>query len=305
MEAKPLYGGIEAGGTKFICAIGRGPDDIQAEERFLTTSPEETIGRAIAFFRRWQEAGGPALSAIGIASFGPLDPDPDSPTFGYITVTPKPGWAHTEFAGVIQRALHLPVAFDTDVNGAALAEWLWGAGQGLHTLVYLTIGTGIGGGAVVHGQLLHGLTHPEMGHMHIPHDPRRDPFPGACLYHGDCLEGLAAGPALKARWGQPAENLPPDHPAWELEAEYLALGVMNLAYTLAPQRVILGGGVMAQVHLFPRIRQKLTQLLNGYIPNPVLLEDMERYIVPPALGARAGVLGAIALAQKAHLPGGK
>lgn len=305
MEAKPLYGGIEAGGTKFVCAIGREPDDIQAEERFPTTSPEETIGRAIAFFRRWQEAGGPALSAVGIASFGPLDPDPHSPTFGYITVTPKPGWARTEFAGAVQRALHLPVAFDTDVNGAALAEWLWGAGQGLHTLVYLTIGTGIGGGAVVHGQLLHGLAHPEMGHMHIPHDPTRDPFPGACPYHNDCLEGLAAGPALEARWGRPAESLPPDHPAWELEAEYLALGIMNLTYALAPQRVILGGGVMAQAHLFPRIHKKLAQLLKGYMPNPALLEDMERYIVPPALGARAGVLGAIALAQQVHPTGGE
>lgn len=305
MEAKPLYGGIEAGGTKFICAIGAGPDDIRAEERFPTTSPAETIGRAVAFFRRWQEAGGPALSAIGIASFGPLDADPTSPTFGYITVPPKPGWANTDFAGAVRRALNLPVAFDTDVNAAALAEWRWGAGQGLHTLIYLTVGTGIGGGAVVHGRLLHGLAHPEMGHMRIPHDWERDPFPGTCPYHGDCLEGLAAGPALEARWGQPAESLPPEHPAWELEADYLALGLMNLVYALAPQRIILGGGVMEQSHLFPRIRQKLLLLFKGYVVSPALLQDMDRYIMPPALGRRAGVLGAIALAQQTHFSGGE
>lgn len=305
MGERPLYGGIEAGGTKFVCAIASGPDDVRAEERFPTTSPEETIGRAVAFFRRWQDAGGPALSAIGIASFGPLDADPTSPTFGYITVPPKPGWANTDFAGTVRRALNLPVAFDTDVNAAALAEWRWGAGQGLHTLVYLTVGTGIGGGAVVHGRLLHGLAHPEMGHMRIPHDRERDPFPGTCLFHSDCLEGLAAGPALEARWGQPAETLPADHPAWELEAEYLALGLMNLVYALAPQRIILGGGVMEQSHLFPRIRRRLLQLLNGYTASPMLLQDIERYIVPPALGRRAGVLGAIALAQQAHLSGGE
>ncbi len=301
MSAEPLFGGIEAGGTKFVCAIGAGPDDIRAEERFPTTSPGETLARAGAFFARWLEAGGPPLSAIGIASFGPLDADPNSPTFGYITVPPKPGWAQTDFAGTVQRSLQLPVAFDTDVNAAALAEWIWGAGKGLHTLVYLTVGTGIGGGAVVHGTLLHGLAHPEMGHMRVPHDRVRDPFPGACPYHGDCLEGLAAGPALEARWGQPAQSLPPDHPAWELEAEYLALGIMNLIYTLAPQRIILGGGVMEQAHLFPRIRAKLLQVLSGYMANPALVQDVERYIVPPALGARAGVLGAIALAQQAYL----
>jgi len=305
MEDTPLYGGIEAGGTKFVCAIGSGPDDIRAEERFPTTLPAETIPRAIAFFHRWQDAGGPALSAIGIASFGPLDADPTSPTFGYITVPPKPGWANTDFAGAVQRALGLPVAFDTDVNAAALAEWRWGAGQGLHTLVYLTVGTGIGGGAVVHGRLLHGLAHPEMGHMRIPHDRRRDPFPGTCLFHGDCWEGLAAGTALETRWGRPAETLPADHPAWELEAEYLALGLMNLVYALAPQRIILGGGVMEQSHLFPRIRQRLLQLLSGYTASPMLLQDIERYIVPPALGARAGVLGAIALAQQVLYAGGE
>lgn len=305
MKDTPLYGGIEAGGTKFVCAVGSSPDDIRAEERFPTTFPEETIRRAIAFFRQWQDAGEPALSAIGIASFGPLDADPTSPTFGYITIPPKPGWANTDFAGAVRRALGLPVAFDTDVNAAALAEWRWGAGQGLHTLVYLTIGTGIGGGAVVHGRLLHGLAHPEMGHMRIPHDRRRDPFPGTCPFHGDCWEGLAAGPALEARWGRPAETLPADHPAWELEAEYLALGLMNLVYALAPQRMILGGGVMEQSHLFPRIRQRLLQLLNGYTASPMLLQDIERYIVPPALGTRAGVLGAIALAQQALYAGGE
>jgi fructokinase len=209
-----LWGGIEAGGTKFVCAVGTGPDDLWAEERFPTTTPAESIGRAVEFFRRWQE--NESLAAVGIASFGPVDPDPGSPTFGYITTTPKQGWAHTDFAGAVQRALHVPVGFDTDVNVAALGEHRWGAAQGLDTFVYLTIGTGIGGGGMVNGKLIHGLVHPEMGHVRIPHDRELDPFPGACPYHGDCLEGLAAGPALEARWGQRGETLPADHPAWAL-----------------------------------------------------------------------------------------
>ena len=184
-----LYGGIEAGGTKFVCAVGSGPDDIRAQTQFPTTTPGETLARAIDFFR----AQPPNLAAIGIASFGPVDPNPASPTFGYITTTPKPGWAQTDFAGAIRRALDLPVGFDTDVNGAALAEYRWGAAQGLDTFIYLTIGTGLGGGGLINGCPMHGLIHPEMGHIRLPHDWEADPFPGTCPYHGDCLEGLAAG----------------------------------------------------------------------------------------------------------------
>ena len=256
-----LFGGIEAGGTKFVCAVGTGPDDVRSETRFPTTTPDETIDRAITFFRD-QPA---PVDAVGIASFGPVDPDPASDTFGYITTTPKDGWQHVDLAGRVQRALDVPVGFDTDVNGAALGEHRWGAAQDVDTFIYLTIGTGLGGGGMVDGTLLHGLMHPEMGHVRIPHDREKDPFEGTCPYHGDCLEGLAAGPAIEQRWGQRGETLPADHPAWELEAHYLALGLVAFVCTLSPERIILGGGVMDQEHLFPMIRTKVQDLLNGYI----------------------------------------
>lgn len=289
-----LYGGIEAGGTKFVCAVGGSPDTIEAEVRFPTTTPEETIEQAIAFFEEHLP-----LASVGVSSFGPVDPDPASATFGYITTTPKPGWAHTDFAGAIGDALDVPVGLDTDVNGAALGEQRWGAAQGLDTFIYLTIGTGIGGGGVINGGLMHGLIHPEMGHIRIPHDREADPYAGHCPYHGDCLEGLAAGPALEDRWGQPAETLPAHHPAWELEAQYLALALNNFICTLSPQRIVMGGGVMEQPQLLPLVRQKVQELLNGYVQAPEILERIDDYIVPPGLGAKAGVLGAIALAQRA------
>jgi fructokinase len=290
----PLLGGIEAGGTKFVCAVGTGPDDFRAETRFPTTTPEETIGQAVAFFQ--EQAQKEPLAAIGIASFGPVDPNPASPTFGYITTTPKPHWAQTDLAGALGRALGVPVGFDTDVNGAALGEYRWGAAQGLDTFIYLTIGTGLGGGGLVNGRLMHGLIHPEMGHVRLPRHPD-DPYPGACPFHGDCLEGMAAGPALQGRWGRRAETLPLDHPAWEFEAHYLAYGLVNFICTLSPQRIILGGGVMEQAHLFPLVRRKTQELLNGYVQSSEIIERIDRYIVPPGLGNRAGVLGAIALAE--------
>jgi fructokinase len=290
----PLVGGIEAGGTKFVCALGSGPGDIRAEARFGTTSPEETIDRAIAFFQQQETP----VVAVGIGSFGPIDPRPDSATFGYITATPKPGWKQVDFAGAVRQALDVPVAFDTDVNAAALAEFRWGAARGLDDFIYLTVGTGIGGGAMVNGRLLHGLLHPEMGHILLPRDPARDSFPGRCPFHGDCLEGLASGPALAARWGVPAETLPAGHPAWELEAHYLGVALANFICTLSPQRIILGGGVMAQPHLFELVRAEVQRLLNGYIQAPQILANIDSYIVPPALGSRAGVLGAIALARQ-------
>lgn len=292
-----LFGGIEAGGTKFVCAVGTGPNDIRAETRFLTTTPEETIGQAIVFFQEY--ATRESLAALGIASFGPVDPNPASPTFGYITTTPKPGWANVDFAGAVQRALDLPVAFDTDVNGAALGEHRWGAARGLDTFIYLTVGTGLGGGGLVNGQLMHGLVHPEMGHVRLPHDWEADPFTGNCPYHGDCLEGMATGPAIEARWGQRAETLPAEHPAWELEAHYLAFGLVNFICTISPQRIILGGGVMEQAQLFPLIRRNVQRFLNDYVQTPAILEHIDDYIVPPALGQQAGILGAIALAEGA------
>ena len=234
---------------------------------------------------------------MGIASFGPIDPDPGSPTFGCITSTPKPGWAGTDIVGPIGRALGVPVGFDTDVNGAALGEGRWGAGRGLNTFVYLTVGTGLGGGAVVHGEPLHGLVHPEMGHIRVPHDWQADPFAGTCPFHGDCLEGLAAGPALEARWGQPAETLPSDHPAWTLEAHYLALGLVNYIMVLSPQRIIVGGGIKQQAHLLPLIRREVQVLLNGYLQAPQNLDRIEDYIVVPELVSEAGVLGDMAMAK--------
>jgi fructokinase len=292
-----LVGGIEAGGTKFVCAVGTGPGDIRAQIRIATTTPAETIGQSIEFFRAHRQSLGP-IAAVGIASFGPIDPRPGSPTFGYITSTPKPGWGNTDFAGAVQRALGVPVGFDTDVNVAALGEWRWGAGQGLDDLMYLTIGTGIGGGGLVGGKLMHGLIHPEMGHMRVPHDLAADPYPGHCPYHGDCLEGLACGPAMQARWQVPGDQLPAGHPAWALEANYLAWALVNLVCTLSPRRIILGGGVMAHEPLFPLIRGGVQQRLNGYVQSPDILEDIDHYIVPPGLGSQSGVLGAFALAQQ-------
>ena len=297
-----LFGGIEAGGTKFVCAVGTGPDDIRAESRFPTTTPEETIDRSIAFFQEQTKIHGD-LAAIGIAAFGPLDPNPQSPTFGYITTTPKPGWANTNFAGAMKAALDVPVGFDTDVNGAALGEWQWGAAQGLDTFIYLTIGTGVGGGAMVNGRLLHGLVHPEMGHITLPHDWEADPYNGRCPYHGDCLEGMAAGPAIEDRWQKKGQELPPDHPAWELEAHYLALALRSFICSLSPQRIIMGGGVMDQPQLFPLVRQKTLEFLNGYVQSPAILQEIASYIVPPGLGNQAGVLGAIALGQQAGASG--
>ena len=291
-----VFGAVEAGGTKFVCGIGTGPEDLQVAA-FPTESPDMTLKNVAGFFLAH---AGARLNAIGIASFGPVDLDPDSATFGYITSTPKPGWANYDLAGTMNRELGVPVGFDTDVNGAALGEGRWGAGRGLSDFLYVTVGTGIGGGAVVRGEVLHGMVHPEMGHIRIPHDRARDPFAGNCPYHQDCLEGLASGPAMKARWGISAHQLPDEHPAWVLEAHYLALGLATWVCTLSPQRIIMGGGVMQQSRLFPMLREELTRLLNGYIRAPELTDDMEHYVVPPALGNRAGLLGGMVLAEQAY-----
>lgn len=292
-----VFGGIEAGGTKFVCAVGTGPDDIQAELRLPTESPEVTLSKVIDFFRLQQEHC--EIEAIGVASFGPVDPDPASSTFGHITNTPKPGWANTPVGPILQDAFGIPVGFDTDVNVAALGEHSWGAAKEVDTFVYLTIGTGIGGGGMVNGKLMHGLIHPEMGHFLIPHNWDRDPFPGTCPFHGDCWEGLANGPAIEARWGQPGESLPPEHEAWSLEAHYLALGVTTIMMVMSPQLIVMGGGVMEQDHIFPLVHQEVRGILNNYIQSPTVTDGLAQYIVPPALAGRSGVLGAIALAQRA------
>jgi fructokinase len=295
----PLVGAVEAGGTKFVCAVAAGPDDVRAIERVPTTDPSSTLAAVVAFLQREARRHG-GLAAVGVGSFGPIDPDPRSPDFGRITATPKAGWSHTDVVGPIRAALGVPVAFDTDVNAALWGEAIWGAATDVDNALYLTVGTGIGGGAMVERRLVHGLIHPEMGHIRLPRDVGRDPFPGACPFHGDCLEGLASGPAVARRWGAPAEQLPPDHPAWDLEAEYLALAVHNFVCTLSPQRIILGGGVMEQPGLLPTIRRRLAALLAGYVKSPAVLERLDGYVVGPGLGNRSGLLGAAALAQSLH-----
>jgi len=293
-----LIGGIEAGGTKFVCSVGSGPEDLQAETRFPTTTPEETLAHAITFFQEREAQNGP-LDAIGVASFGPVDPNPDSATYGFITTTPKPGWINTDVVGSLKAHFNGPIGFDTDVNGAALAEGKWGAAQNLHTFLYLTIGTGIGGGAMVNGRLLHGLVHPEMGHIRLNHDWERDSYPGNCPYHGDCLEGMAAGPAIEKRWDKKGQELGSDHPAWDLEADYLAQAMQTLVCSFSPQCIIMGGGVMDRPGLLDKVRRKTVRCLNGYVQHPAITEHIEEYIVPPGLGNKAGVLGAIALGIQA------
>jgi fructokinase len=292
-----LYGGLEAGGTKFSCIIGSDPDHILSECTIPTTTPEETLRRVIDFFNTAKERT--SIESIGIGSFGPIDLDRASRFFGYITNTPKPGWKNTDLIGTIGRGLKIPIVFDTDTDVAALGETTWGAAQGVDDLLYVTIGTGIGGGIIVHGKPLHGLLHPEIGHMRIPHDWKQDPFPGVCPYHGDCLEGLASGPSIHKRWGTLGESLPAHHQAWTLERQYVATGVLNLISVVSPKLIILGGGVMTRTELFDGIRSKIKELSNGYFDHIQLQDRIAEYVIPPRLGKRSGVLGALALAQRA------
>jgi fructokinase len=287
-------GGVEAGGTKFVCAVGGPALELYERTSFPTTSPDETLERAIEFFRSY----GDRLTALGVGSFGPVDPDPGSPTFGTITTTPKEGWRHTDVAGRLHRALDVPIGFDTDTNAAALGEHVLGSAVGLDTFLYLTVGTGVGGGALVDGRRLHGLLHPEMGHVAVPRADG-DTFEGACPYHGDCLEGMISGPALERRTGRSPQELPPDHGVWTYATHYLAAALVSFICVLSPQRLILGGGVMHQSHLFPRIRRRVQEVLNGYLQCPEILEAVDAYIVPPGLGDDAGVVGALALAREA------
>ncbi|SET86645.1 ROK family protein [Paenibacillus sp. NFR01] len=287
-----LLGAIEAGGTKFVCGTGTEDGTVTDRVSFPTTTPEETIGQVLEYFVDKK------IEAIGIGSFGPIDPVPGSPTYGYITTTPKPHWGGYNLVGAVGGALNVPVGFDTDVNGAALGESLWGAAQGLDSCLYITVGTGIGAGAVVGGKLVHGLSHPEMGHIYVRRHPD-DRYEGFCPYHNDCLEGLAAGPAIGKRWGLPAGELPADHPAWAMEAHYLAHALMNYTLILSPQRIVMGGGVMKQQQLFPLIHAELQKLLAGYVQHPALGTDIGSYIVPPQLGDNAGLAGALGLARQA------
>jgi fructokinase len=283
------YGGVETGGTWCVCALGAGPDQIEAIERFPTVEPRETVAAIVSFFERH---GRPR--ALGVGGFGPIGLDPASASWGTLGATPKPGWTGWPLGPAVRDALGIPVVIETDVGAAALGERRWGAGQGCDSLCYLTVGTGIGVGLLLNGRPVHGLMHPEIGHIRVPHDRARDPFDGACPFHGDCWEGLAAGPAIAERWGMAADRLPDDHPAWELEADYLALGILTIVLVASPLRVIAGGGVVGRAGLLDRVRTRLPELLDGYPPGPQIAAD-PGYLVEPALGDEAGVLGAIAL----------
>jgi len=287
------YAGIEGGGTKFVVAVGSRPDDLSDPIVFPTTTPEETLTRVVAAVRSVGD-----IAAAGFASFGPVDLRPGSGTFGHMLDTPKPGWSGAPVLRFLEDALDMPVGFDTDVNGAALGEQRWGAAAGLDTFVYLTVGTGVGGGGVSNGLPIRGANHPEMGHVRLPRHPDDD-FPGICPFHWDCLEGMAAGPAIEARWGRPAQDLGSDSAAAvELEAWYLGTAVANLTLTLSPQRVVLGGGVLKLPGLLAAVRARFLERLGGYVTLPEVL-DAESFIVRPALGDRAGVLGGVALAETA------
>jgi fructokinase len=293
-----LFGCVEAGGTKFVCAIGNDRGDILAQERFPTTDPTSTLAATRDFLR--QRGGAPGtLAAIGVASFGPVELDKASARYGFIGKTPKPGWSSTDIAGTLGREFSCPIGFDTDVNAAALAEHRWGAARDVKSLVYLTIGTGIGGGVLVDGAPIHGLMHPEVGHIY----PRRHPldlgFAGVCPFHGDCLEGLASGPAIIARTGCTLPQLDESHPQWEIEADYLGQLCAQLVVTVSPHRIVMGGGVMSQTCLLPPIRQRLRHWLGGYVDRREILDGADRYVVAPELGDRAGVLGALVLAMDA------
>jgi fructokinase len=297
MEFMALYGAIEAGGTKFVCAVGMGPEDLKAQARFPTTTPKETLGQCIDFFRTQ-----PKLDAIGVGCFGPIELHRESHSYGRVTVTPKAGWGNAEIVRPLEEAFGVPVGFDTDVNGAVLGEARWGAAQGLDTAIYITVGTGIGGGALVAGRLAHGLVHPEMGHLLIPREADDPDFKGVCPFHGArCWEGLASGPAMEHRWGQRAETLPADHRAWDLEARYIASALTSLVLVLSPERLILGGGVMQVDALFPLVRKYLMRSLAGYVQADLLIRGIDQYVVPPLLGQRSGIVGALALAEQAAI----
>jgi fructokinase len=295
MQTRKLYGGIEAGGTKFVCVVAGGPNQIVDEIRFKTTTPEETLGRAIQFFLPFTSSG--QIQALGVGCFGPLDVNPNSPTYGFITPTPKPGWSNTNVLGILRGGLGIRVAIDTDVNAAALGEYRWGINKDCDPSLYLTIGTGIGGGYIKDGRSLVGLLSLEMGHIRIPHNREVDPFHGSCPFHEDCFEGLASGPAIEKRLGVAGARVPEKDPFWNIEAEYIASALVNYILILSPKRIVLGGGVMQREFLFPKIRWRVRELLNGYVASKSLLEHIEDYIVPPGLGNQSGSLGAIALAM--------
>lgn len=280
---------IEAGGTKFVCAIGDKNLNIEKRASFPTTTPEETMNLVIDFFNNYQSK----LEGIGVGSFGPIDIHHDSPTYGYITSTPKAGWQNYDFVGNLRKHFDVPIAWTTDVNAAAYGEYVCGGGQGKNSVVYYTIGTGVGGGAIQKGEFIEGFSHPEMGHMLIvPHE--NDSFKGNCPFHKNCLEGMAAGPAIEARTGRKGQDIPETDAFWESEAFYIAQCVYNTTLMISPDVIVLGGGVMQQAHMLERVRKTFKTLMNEYVKTP----EIENYIVTPLLQHNAGVIGCLALAKK-------
>jgi fructokinase len=296
MSDSGLYGGIEAGGTKFLCAVSRNPPHLLKEVTFGTTAPKETLENVCEFFYPYVKES--KLISIGIASFGPVDADIHSPTYGFITATPKPNWANTDILGILRKELGVPFAFHHDVSVSAVGEHKWGASVGIDPSLYITVGTGIGGGYLFGGKPLTGLSVLEMGHISVPHDTRKDPFAGNCPFHKDCFEGLASGPAIQKRMGVRGEILLDSDPYWEIEAEYIAYALVNYILTLSPRMIIIGGGVMKRSFLFAVIRKKVREILNGYLKYEALSDGIDQYIVPPSLGVHSGVLGAFSMAME-------
>ncbi len=284
-----LLGALEAGGTKMVMAIGDENGEILEQCSIPTQTPDVTVPKMIEYYKN------KGIEALGIGSFGPIDPDKASKTFGYITSTPKLAWANYDIVGNMKKALQIPIGFDTDVNASALGEATWGSIRGLSSGIYITIGTGIGVGVYMNGSLLHGMLHPEAGHILLGRHPE-DTFEGACPYHKNCFEGLAAGPAIEKRWKQKAVELKGRSEVWELEAYYIAQGLVSFILTLSPHRIVLGGGVMHQEQLFPLIRKKVAELLNGYLNTPQI-HDLEHYIVPASLNDNQGIMGCLQLAK--------
>ena len=298
MDARNVFAAIEAGGTKFMCAVGTGPLEILAETRIPTTSPEETLGAVQRFFLDAQIRFG-AIKALGIGTFGPVDLDPRSPTWGHLLATPKPGWADADLVGAIRQTFACPIAIDTDVNAAALAEQRLGAGRGVRSVVYVTVGTGIGGGVAVDDAALPGFLHPEMGHLRVRRDPRDAAFAGICPFHGDCLEGLASGPAIQARWGSPLDQLDDALGAQSIIGGYLGELAAAIALLFSAGRVVFGGGVMSCEGLLPIVRSSMARLLNGYLPLKRAAPSLDEYIVAPGLGTRSGIAGSMLLGMRA------
>jgi len=294
--SKQYYGAIELGGTKTNLMIADAANHPVAKKVFPTLSPDETVSDITRFFKSTLSSEQIQLESIGIGCFGPVDLHPDSKTFGYITSTPKTGWQFFNIKGKIESALDIHSEIDTDVNTAALGEYSCKTMNTIKNIVYMTIGTGIGAGFIINGELVHGLVHPEFGHIHLPHDRRIDPFPGICPYHRDCFEGLASGPALTERWHMPADEIPQDHMAWDLEGEYIAYALSDLICTISPEKIILGGGVMHRDYLYDIVRTKTVSINNRYIRSKYLEESIEDYITPPRLKGESGLIGALCLA---------